>query len=96
MTIDKFLIINSRGTITIREREPRLAGDEIALRLKLWVPNEMFKRPILLAEMSIPNEAIPKGTVTPEIATNVEKLIKEATGLTMNVSIVEHNEKENV
>lgn len=95
MRIYKFLIINSRGNVTIRERQPRLAGNEIALKLSLEVPDELFTRPVLEAKMSIPKDAVPKATITPQITDNIEQIIKEATGLNMIVSVIEHpQEKE--
>lgn len=93
MILDKYLIINSRGGIAVRERPPRLGGNEIALRIKLDVPDALFQRPVLVANMSIPATAVPKSTITTQVADNVEKLIKEATGLTMNVTVVEHEEE---
>lgn len=94
MVVIKYLIISNRGNVTVREREPRLAGNEIALRLELDIPDALFQRPVLKAHMTIPKEAVPKSSITPAIADNVEKLIKEATGLTMHVTVVEHDEEE--
>lgn len=95
MIVQKYLVVNSRGNVTIREKEPRMAGNEFAVKLVLDVPDALFSRPILVAKMAISKEAIPKSSITPTITDNVEKLIKEATGLEMRVSIVEHeNEKE--
>lgn len=94
MVINKYLVINNRGNVTIREREPKLAGNEIALHIKMDVPNAMFARPLLYAEMKIPAEAVPKGKITTEVTDNVEKIIKEATGLNMVVSVIEQTEEE--
>lgn len=94
MIVDKYLVINNKGSVTVREREPRLAGNEIALRLRMEVPGAMFERPRLYAEMKIPAEAVPKGKITTEVTDNVEKIIKEATGLNMVVSVVDHKDEE--
>lgn len=89
MTIMKYLIITKTGNVTLRQQEPRLSANEIALRIHLQVPDALFKRPILEARMEIPDEAVPHATITPQIRDNVENLIKEATGLNMVVSLVE-------
>ena len=89
MIVDKYLVINSKGSVTVREREPRLAGNEISLRLRMDVPSAMFSRPQLYAEMKIPTEAVPKGKITTEITDNLSKIIHEATGLTMAVTVIE-------
>lgn len=93
MQINKFLIINSRGGITLREREPNLKGNEIALNLVFDVPDELFKRPVLVAKMAIPQTAVPKSKITPEITTNIEKIVKEATGLNLVVTVIEQPEE---
>ncbi len=96
MRIDKWLVIQGRkgryNSITtstrLVEREPTLQGNEIAVRLVIEVPDEFFKRPILRAELSIPDTAVPKVNITTEVTDNVEKIIKETTGLEMRVSLV--------
>jgi hypothetical protein len=89
MILIKYLIINHRGAIAIRERPPRLSSNEIAVKLELDLPNALFERPTLLARMKIPTEAVPKTKLTPAITDNVEKLIREATGLEMRITLVE-------
>lgn len=94
MQISKYLIVNSRGNVTMRERPPRLQGNEIAVLLTLAVPDAIFKRPTLEARMVVPNEAVPKATITPKVTDNIEKIIKEATGLNMVVTVMEQEQDE--
>lgn len=100
MILDKYLVITKSGSswkknykIEIKERFPSLTGNQIGLRLKLEIPDALFERPILEATMKVPTEAVPKITITPQITDNIERIIREATGLQMKVGIVEH-EKE--
>jgi hypothetical protein len=93
MIVIKYLVINHRGNVTIREREPRLAGNEIALRIQLDVPDKLFERPVLMASMKVPSEAVPKAQITTAVTDNVERIIKETTGLEMHVTVVEHEEE---
>lgn len=93
MIVYKFLVINNRGSVKAVEREPKLAANEISLRLCLEVPASLFERPRLEATMKVPNEAVPKIKITPAVTDNVEKMIKQATGLNMVVSIVDQEEE---
>lgn len=97
MIVQKFLVIKSNGNVTIKHKEPRLAGNEICLKLSLDVPYALFIKPTLVANMTIPSEAIPRSQIVPSVTTNIEKIIKDSTGLTMSVRIVEHEDsiKEN-
>jgi hypothetical protein len=90
----KYLVINHRGNVTVREREPRMAGNEVALRLELNIPDKLFQRPVLEARMSLPAESIPSTKITPKIVDNIEKIVKEATGLNIAVNLVAHPEEE--
>jgi hypothetical protein len=101
MLVDKYLIISAKKSrygypspqVRMVEKEPTLDGNEISMRLKIDIPDAFFKRPRLEAVMKLPEELVPKTSLTPEITTNVEKIIKETTGLTMVVSIVDNAEK---
>lgn len=104
MKIDKYLVIKGKkgrysysgvsAQVRLVEREPSLAGDEVAVRLVIDIPDAFFKRPTLTAELAIPSEAVPQTKLTPEVTDNVEKLIKEGTGLDMKVSIVPYKDEE--
>lgn len=102
MRIDKYLVVKGKknrysglsAQVRLVEREPSLAGDEVAVRVLIEIPDAFFKRPTLLAEMKIPDEAVPTIKLTPEVTDNVEKLIKEGTGLEMKVSLVPYKEEE--
>lgn len=101
MQISKYLIISAKRrkyggfspSVRLCERDPKLLGNEIAVRIELDIPDALFKRPILDARMKIPNEAVPKTVITPQITDNLEKIIKEATGLNMAITVTEHSEE---
>lgn len=103
MTIYKYLIISAtisrygyvgKPSVALRDREPKLKGNEISLKLALDLPDALFKRPQLEAKMVVPAEAAAKIKITPEITDNIEKIIKETIGLTMAVSVVPQEEKK--
>jgi hypothetical protein len=89
MIVQTYLVIRRTGSVKVVTRQPSLGGNEIAVRLAIEIPNTLFERPQLEANLKIPTEAIPKGKITTSVTDNVEKLIKEATGLTMKVTVVE-------
>lgn len=100
MILDKYIIITKMGRdysptykAEMKERLPSLGGNQIAMKLKIEIPSDMFERPLLEAVMKVPEEAIPKVTITTDVTTNIERIIKEQLGLNMKVGIVEH-EKE--
>lgn len=94
MIVVKYLVINNRGSMQVKERFPNMKANEVCLRLEVSVPDELFERPLLEATLKIPKEAIPKGKITTEVTDNVQRLIKEVTGLEMHVTVVEHEKAE--
>ena len=94
MIIQKYLVINHRGNVRITERQPSMGGNEIALRIEMEIPNKLFERPIIVAQMKVPDEAVPRVKITPTITDNLAKIIKENIGLNMVVTVVEQPEEK--
>lgn len=100
MILTKYVVITKMGRdysptykAEMKERLPNLAGNQIAMKLSIEVPSGIFEKPLLEAVMKIPQEAVPKVTITADVTTNIERIIKDQLGLDMKVGIVEH-EKE--
>lgn len=103
MILDKYLIVSAQGRgyrrtlkAELREREPQLDGNSIAIHLKVDIPDALFDRPTLEAKMTLPAEAVPKVKITPEITSNIESIIKERTGLNLKVGIAPHEDDAEV
>ena len=102
MQLTKYLVISAKKdrygglspVVRLAEREPKLQGNEIAVRLSLALPNEFFKRPTFEVRMTVPDEAVPKTAITAKTVDDIEKIVKETTGLNITVALVEHPEKE--
>jgi hypothetical protein len=93
MIIQKWLVINSRGGTKLATKEPRLGVNEIAFQLKLDIPYTIFRRPMINAELKIPQDIVLPDQLTAEVTDNIEEAIKSVTGLEMRVSIVEPEEE---
>jgi hypothetical protein len=102
MVITKYLVIsatqrNSYSSLTphmkIVEKVPTLKGNEISLRLNINIPDAVFKRPKLEADFKVPEQAVQKLTITPDMVTNMEKIVKENIGMDVKISVIEHPEE---
>jgi len=89
MRLQKWIVINSRGHAKLAVKEPRLTVNEIAFRLHLEIPDAIFKRPMILADIVIPRETVLPDKITVDMTNNIEEAIKSVTGLEMRVSVVE-------
>jgi len=87
------LVITKTGSVRIYKTSYSPSPSEIVVKVNLEVPDEIFNRPKLLANMSISKEAVPPETVSAETLVKCEKAIKFATGLDMHVSVVKEDEE---
>jgi hypothetical protein len=89
MKIQKWLTISYTGTTKISVNRPYMNVDEIAILLNLEIPDALFTKPKLIAQIKVPDEAVSQETISAEVTDNIEEAIKSVTGLEMRVSVVD-------
>jgi hypothetical protein len=89
MKIQKWLTIGANGTAKSSVNRPYMNVDEIAILLSLEIPDVLFTKPQLIAEIKVPEKAIAQEQITAEVTDNIEEAIKSVTGLEMRVSVAE-------
>jgi len=75
----------------LTKTEPRLEAGEILIKLSAMLPNELFQRPILEANIDIPKELIPQSIIDVDIQNNIQQAVKEAIGVDIAFNIVEQD-----
>jgi hypothetical protein len=88
MILTKWLVTNRNGTSRLVGSKPYLKADEIAIYLEIQIPSGLFDKPRLVANIKIPESAVPAKEITAEVTDNIEEAIRTATGLEMRVSVV--------
>lgn len=86
MRVTNWLIINKNGIKGVRKTKPDLAYNEIACRLQLDIPKELFERPQIEASLKIDN--IQNNAYNPEIILNTKDLIEQQTGAKIDFKIL--------
>lgn len=92
MKVKQWLAISRNGITRIRKSKPDLNWDEIAVCLNIEVPDELFKRPLIEAKLTITD--VPNNTYDPEIILNTKELIEQQTGAKIEFSVVPVAEKK--
>ena len=92
MKIVNWLIINKNGIKGVRKSKPDLAYDEIAVKINLDIPKELFERPAIEATIKI--EDIPNNAYNPDIILNTKELIEQQTGAKIDFRILNTEEEE--
>lgn len=75
MKVNNWLVIGKNGIRRIRRVKPSLDWDEIAVRLCLEIPDELFSRPTIDATLEIKD--IPNNDYSPEIIINTTEVKNE-------------------
>lgn len=87
MKIKGFLIVGANGSMRVTKKRPSLDWDDIAIALDLEIPDQIFRKPHLSAEITIPDEAAMPSVIDATVSENVRDAIQQATGLEFAVRI---------
>lgn len=86
MRVINWLIVNRNGIKGVRKTKPDLAYNEIAIKVNLELPKELFERPQIEATLKI--EDIPNSAYRPDIVINTKDLIEQQTGAKIDFKIL--------
>ena len=90
MKVNFWLTINSSGSVRTTKGQPtNLSWNEVSVQMNLQLPDALFTKPKLVADIVIPDEAAISDTLNAEVVDNVKKAIAQTTGLDFRISIVE-------
>ena len=84
-----YLIVSSKGKVRVTKTRPGLDWNEIAINLSISLPEMLFKRPLLSANVIVGDEAVSPVEISPEILINTAELIAQQTGLKVELTVVE-------
>jgi len=92
MILTNWLVVNKNGVKSVRKQKPSLDWDEVAVKLNIDVPKELFERPTLEASLVV--SEIPNNAYHPDVILDTVDLIEQQTGAKINftVSTVVENE----
>lgn len=86
MNVINWLIINKNGIKGVRKTKPDLKWNEIAIKVNLKVPKELFERPQIEATIKV--DEIPNTAFKPDLIINTKDLIEQQTGAKIDFKIL--------
>lgn len=92
MRVNNWLVINRNGIKTTRKTKPALEFDEIAVKLNLEIPDELFRRPTIEATVKVTD--VPNNAYEPELIINSVKDIEQQLGAKINLTVSHVAEEE--
>lgn len=82
------------GTVEVRKLKPATKANEVAVKISVEIPDAYFETPELSAKITVPEEAVNKPVITPEVQDNLAVLISEQLGMKVHVSANNKEEKQ--
>lgn len=88
MKLPFFLTINSRGSVKATKNKPSLDWNEISIQMNLVIPDSLFRKPQLSANITIPDEAALSKVISADVQDNVKEAIEQATGMEVKLNLI--------
>ena len=93
MITNLYLIISKTGrTRIVKTRQNDLRIDEVCLKLNLNIPNIMFEKPQLQANITVDEKSCQPTNITPEIIIKTRELIEQTMGMKIDLKVVPFKE----
>lgn len=86
MKTTQWMAINKSGIQRIRQTKPFLEWDELAVKVTLEVPDELFRRPTIDARLEVKD--VPNNAYDADVVINTKELIEQQTGAKINFTVV--------
>jgi len=89
MKFAKYLAIrkvnNWKASARITDKKPTLHPDEIVVYLNINVPDALFQKPALRADIIIDEKLVPE-QISAEVIDNIKEIVREKVGLTIELN----------
>ncbi|TDI67743.1 MAG: hypothetical protein E2O88_07480 [Bacteroidetes bacterium] len=93
MEMTRYLIVGfkkwGKGNAKLSAKAPSLKAHEISIKLNLDIPDEMFLKPALEADIIIPKESVIAGKIDTEIIDDIKKTVEDGLGISMHVTLIQ-------
>jgi len=89
MNVTFYLIISSEGKVEVRKNVPSLAWNQVSVSMNMELPDELFTKPLIHADIVVPSDSINPHVITPKIKSNFKKAIEQSSGLEVRLTMVE-------
>ena len=85
MTTTFILNINSRGSVKATSKRVSLKPDEVAISVRLSLPDALFERPQLKAVLTVPDDKVFPHQIDVEVVDDIRQVIAGMTGMDINI-----------
>lgn len=89
-----YLNINSKGNVRISKTPVALKINEIRAKLSINVPDQMFDRPTINANITVDNAAMQPSQINSDLVIKAKELLQKSLGVDVNLTLLPVEEKK--
>lgn len=94
MKVAFWVIVNSSGSVHTRKTKPDLSYNEVAVQINLTLPDGLFDKPQLKADLVVKEDQVTTYPVDATVTQDIKDAVKQATGMDLSIRIVEQGVEE--
>lgn len=94
MKVEFWVVVNSSGSVHTRKTKPDLSYNEVAVQIDLSLPDALFDKPQLKAELVVKEDQVTTYPVDATVTQDIKDAVKQTTGMDLSIRIVEQDEEE--
>lgn len=94
MRLQRYLVVGfdarrykCRARLT--QKAPVLDADEVAVYLDVHLPDTLFKKPALTAEIQVPEDQVNQPVISADIVDNIAEEVGKQLGVELSIAVVE-------
>jgi len=87
-----YLVVNNNGTVKALKNRPGLNWNEVSIFVNLELPNQLFQKPQLSAQIKVDESQVSPMEIDVETQNNIREAIESAAGLEVRLELVSHDD----
>lgn len=95
MIVNGYLVVSASGSLKVTKTKPNLDWNQIAISIHLNVPDALFQKPTIHAEIIIREEDAAPMDITADVVNNVQDAFLQNTGFELRILQPEPKETNN-
>lgn len=84
-----YLVINRKGTTRTVKTRPGLDWDEVSIRCEITLPDQLFQKPQLQANIEIKDKDISPMVIDVEMQNNIKEAIEQHVGVPIKIHVIQ-------
>lgn len=93
MNLERYLIIgkkrHQKPSARLSVNLPALDSYEIAVKVSLEMPDELFEKPQLQASIKVPSDSVSAPVIEAEVVDNIQELVSKELGVDLSIKIID-------